>query len=166
MKTLIICRHAKADYPPLVEDFDRPLKEKGEKDAKKQGQRLAADGFMPDVILSSPANRAISTAKIVAKELGYDKEIQTNKKLYFESVGTLLDIVQALPMEVNTVMIFGHNPTMSDAVRMLLNMYNPFEMPTSGMVCLENDLDDWQFSRRNAAKLRWNLVPRLQRSED
>lgn len=165
MKTLIICRHAKADYPPMVEDFDRPLKEKGEKDAQKQGKRLAEDGFMPDLILSSPANRALTTAKIVAKELGYTKEIETHQKLYFESTGTCIDIIQALPMNLNTVMIFGHNPIQSDVVRMLLNSYNPFEMPTSGMVCLENPFDDWQFTRRNAARLRWTLVPRLQRGE-
>lgn len=165
MKTLIICRHGKADYPPNVDDFDRPLKEKGEKDAKRQGKRLAEEEFMPDLILSSPANRAISTAKIVAEELGYTKKIETNKKIYFESLGIFIDIVQALPMDVDTVMIFGHNPTLSEAVRMMLNMGNPFEMPTSGMVCLENSIDDWQFSRRNAARLRWVLVPRVQRSD-
>ena len=166
MKTLIICRHAKADYPPMVEDFARPLKEKGELDAQKQGKRLAEDGFLPDLILSSPANRAITTANIIAKEIGYRQTIKTDERIYLERAGTLVDIIQDLPSSLNTVMIFGHNPTLSDVVRMLLNMYNPFEMPTCGMVCLENPFDDWQFSRRNAARLRWTLVPRFQRSDN
>lgn len=163
MKTLIICRHAKADYPEDTADFDRPLKEKGILDAEKQGKLLAEHDFLPDLILSSPAKRAIQTARIVAEKIGYTAMIEENLSIYHEGMGNLVSIIKALPEEVNTVMIFGHNPTLSDSVRYLLNMYHPFDMPTSGMVCLENPYNSWDFTRPQAARLRWVLVPRLKR---
>lgn len=164
MKTLIICRHAKADYPENTRDFDRPLKEKGEQDAKKQGMLLAEHGFLPDLIVSSSAKRALQTAQIVAKEIGYDKKIVENDTIYYEGVGALITLIQSLPNEVESVMIFGHNPTLSDTVRYLLNMQHPFDMPTSGMTCLENPYNTWDFSfPPQAARLRWVLVPRLKR---
>ncbi|MFN0204384.1 MAG: SixA phosphatase family protein [Bacteroidia bacterium] len=160
MKTLILCRHAKADYPADTLDFDRPLKERGKKDATQLGKLLESQGFMPDLIVSSPANRALTTAKIVAKEIGYTQEIVENPKIYSASVGELVDIIQALPKTAETVMIFGHNDTMSETVRFLLQMQSFFEMPTCAMACLENSFSDWQFTRRYAARLRWVLVPR------
>lgn len=163
MKTLIICRHAKADYPEGVVDFERPLKERGLKDAEKMGILLASHDFMPDLVVSSPATRALQTAHIVAGQLGYAGEIRLESSIYEEGAGNLLQLIQRLPDNCRQVMLFGHNPTLSDAVRVLLNMLNPYDMPTSAMVCIENPFGSWDFSLPNSGRLRWVLVPRMQR---
>lgn len=159
----MICRHAKADYPPMTDDFDRPLKPRGEKDAKTQGELLAEHGFCPDLIVSSPAKRAIQTARIVAAEVGYDKEIWLEPSIYEENTGKMIEYIQQLPTEVETVMLFGHNPTLSQVAAFLLDMENPFELPTCGMICLENSFNDWKLARKWGARLRWMLIPRLKR---
>lgn len=163
MKTLVLCRHAKSDWPDHVEDFRRPLAPRGLKDAERLGKLLKSHEFLPDLILSSPANRALHTARILREQLGVSKEIVQEQKLYDEGAGTLSAIVQALPAEAQTVMIFGHNPTMEQAVRLLLNMGNPYQMPTGGMVCLETNANDWQYAITQGFSLRWALCPRLQR---
>jgi phosphohistidine phosphatase len=163
MKTLLICRHAKADYPPHTPDFDRPLKEKGREDALSQAQSLAEQGFCPDLIISSPALRAQQTAEIMADTLQYTKKIQWERRIYEGGVREGLEIVAKIPPAVNSVMLFGHNPILSDMVRTMLNMYNPYEMPTCAMVCVENFLHTWDFSVPQAARLRWVIVPRLKR---
>ncbi len=162
MKTIVLCRHAKADYPDGVRDFDRPLKEKGIKDAHEMGKLLAEKSFLPDLILSSPALRAISTAEIIAKAIGYPlSAISLNPCIYEEQVGDLIEMIEEISPEIKTVMIFGHNPTLSAGVNALLSMYHPFEMPTSGMVCIESPFNSWDFTHPQSGRLRWMLVPRL-----
>ncbi|MBX7241147.1 MAG: histidine phosphatase family protein [Bacteroidia bacterium] len=166
MKTLVICRHAKADYPSDTADFDRPLKEKGIKDAEYMGELLSDHNFSPDLIISSPALRAFSTAKIVAEAVKYPiKDIQTHPDIYHEGPGSLLDMIEDIPKEVQSVMIFGHNPTLSDFVRAILKMYHPFDMPTSAMVCIENPFNNWDFSMPQSGRLRWMIIPRLKRKD-
>ncbi|MEM6262013.1 MAG: histidine phosphatase family protein [Bacteroidota bacterium] len=163
MKTLVLCRHAKSDWPEGIRDFDRPLKNRGEKDAARLGKLLYSHGFMPDLMVSSPANRAISTASIVQAELQFTQQIIQHASIYHEGTGSLLNLIDQLPLESDTVMIFGHNPTMEDTVRSLLRMNSPFQMPTAGMVCLESYSPDWQQFRKHFLHLRWMQIPRLQR---
>ena len=162
MKTLVLCRHAKSDWPLGISDFDRPLKERGIADAERLGDLLLSNGFMPDLIVSSTANRAISTARIIAQKLGYSAEIVQDPSIYSESIGNLSSYVAQLPETVQTVMIFGHNPTMSETVRHLVRLETPFDMPTCGMVCLESLNSSWKMFRI-LGKHRWSLVPRLMR---
>lgn len=165
MKTLILCRHAKADYPNGVNEIDRPLKDKGIKDANKQGELLKNQDFMPDLIISSPAERAFTTAEIIAEQIGYEKEIRIESAIYHKGEQELIELIQSLPQELNTVMIFGHNPTMSETVRQLTRMNSYFDMPTCAMVCLENSMNDWGVFGLMGTRLRWMLVPRLSRKD-
>lgn len=170
MKTLVICRHAKSDWPSDVSDIDRPLKERGIQNADFLGGLLADQGFMPDLIISSPANRALSTARLVAKKLGYSRrEIQVEPSVYYEGSGSLLQLVRDLPQKLDTVMIFGHNPTMESVVREILQIGAPVQMPTGAMACVETLSGGWSSLSARHAHLRWMLVPRLDRkagSED
>ena len=167
MKTLVLCRHAKSDWPPGIADIDRPLKDRGIRNADFLGELLGNQEFMPDLIISSPANRALSTARLVAKKLGYSRDrIQIETSVYHEGTDALLQLVRSLPQTVETVMIFGHNPTMEYAVKEILNSEAAFSMPTAAMACLESFGNTWARFHTQNVHLRWFLVPRLQRSDD
>lgn len=166
MKTLVICRHAKSDWPAGVPDIERPLKSRGENDAKYLGNMLGQQGFSPDLVISSPANRARSTAKIICDRLGYKDEIQIERAVYYGGRYELIDLIRQLPDHADKVMIFGHNPTFEDTVRDLLQIGAPFAMPTCAMACIESFSFSWQQLEVRNMSLRWYLVPRLNRSDD
>ena len=165
MKTLVICRHAKSDWSQNLPDIQRPLNARGEKDAPMMGRLLKAYEFQPDLILSSPAVRARTTAEAVASELGLDSSaIRIESGMYHEGPGRVLGLVQDLPNHINTAMIFGHNPTFESVARMLLGSQADLRMPTAGMVCIQSYAASWeQISPRNCS-LQWFLIPRLVKS--
>lgn len=163
MKTLILARHAKSDWPIGVPDIKRPLKDRGERDASFLGDLLAGQSFLPDRIISSPAKRASSTASIIASKLGYEKEIQIEEDVYYQGAEHLVKSVRKFPASWNTAMVFGHNPTMENAVRTLLGQQADFIMPTGSMACIEIYADSWKHLETDSIHLRWFLVPRLKR---
>ncbi len=166
MKTLVLCRHAKSDWPVGVDDIDRPLKNRGVKDAHYLGELLNNQLFIPDLIISSPAKRAHGTANIVASQVGYpENKIAIEGTIYHEGAGSLISYIRDLVPSLNTVMIFGHNPTMENAVRHLLQMGAAFSMPTCGMVCLESYVNEWEKVDPRNMYLRWVLIPRLKRKD-
>ena len=134
MKTLYLIRHAKSSWKlSNLSDFDRPLKKRGISDAPLMGSVLKQKGVKPDLMVSSPANRAISTAKLVAKELGYPQmEIEQNKGIYHAYITDLLKIVQSIDDKHNTVCLFGHNPGFTDLANFLTGT-TIFNVPTSGV---------------------------------
>ncbi len=95
-KTLTIVRHAKSSWDdPVLADFDRPLNPRGLRDAPLMGARLAATGIRPDGLISSPANRALATAKIIAAALDLDTRIIVpDERLYLASAGTIMQVVR------------------------------------------------------------------------
>jgi phosphohistidine phosphatase len=164
MKTLILCRHAKSDWPTSTPDISRPLKPRGEEDAKYLGGILEAQALMPDRILTSPAVRALRTAEIVARKLRYKGEIDIQPAIYHKDEDGLFELIRHLPPSLETVMIFGHNPTMENAVRYLLQCQSAFTMPTCGMACFETYADDWSGLNFKNSTMRWYLIPRLRRT--
>ena len=121
MKTLVLVRHAKASRDdPSLPDRDRPLEERGKKDAAKMGKRLAKHEMKPDLIVTSPALRALTTAEIIAAEIGYERgQIVADDSLYDSSATGLLDVIRALDKKLDCVMLFGHNPEFADLARQL-----------------------------------------------
>lgn len=138
MKRLTIIRHAKSSWDdPNQRDFDRPLNSRGLQAAPLMGRELKARGFAPDLIVSSPAIRALSTAKIIAELLGYSEaRIETDRAIYEATVPELLAVVRALPPAHNHVMLFGHNPGFQELAIHLTNKPLP-KMPTCGVVDLD-----------------------------
>lgn len=163
MKTLILARHAKSDWPAGVPDIKRPLKKRGENDAAFLGKLLASQSFYPDMIISSPAQRAFSTAEIVARTLGFTAGIQVEEDVYYQGASHLIQSIQKFPSTWNTAMVFGHNPTMEMAVQTLLGQEAEFIMPTGSMACIEIASDSWKHLETDHVHLRWFLVPRLKR---
>ena len=121
MKRLFLIRHAKSSWDDAaLADQERPLNERGKRDAPKIGERLARREVKPDLILSSPAVRALTTAKIIAGKLDYKrKHIGVDERLYAASADELLEIIHALDDRLQCVMIVGHNPELSELAQRL-----------------------------------------------
>jgi phosphohistidine phosphatase len=144
MKILYLVRHAKSSWAdPGQPDFDRPLNERGKKDAPQMGKRLNKKKILPDLLLSSPARRALATCKKIARELGYDEaRIQTNRRLYHADSETLLDVIQQLNDSVKEAMLFGHNPGLTDFVNKVMHA-NLANLPTCGVVAARFITQNW-----------------------
>ncbi|MCB2203960.1 histidine phosphatase family protein [bacterium] len=144
MKTLFIVRHAKSSWKQeFLTDFERPLNKRGHRDAPVMAAVLKERGVKPDYIRCSPANRALTTARLLAEGLGYDLDhIETDEHMYGAGDRQLKTIVQQLPDSAETAMIVGHNPGMM----MLANRLAGFEednLPTCGIVCVRFEAETW-----------------------
>ncbi|GAA2409141.1 histidine phosphatase family protein [Streptomyces glaucosporus] len=111
-RRIVILRHAKADWPPQVADHDRPLAERGRKDAPEAGRWLAASGIVPELTLCSTASRTRETWKLVAHELPKRPRTVYEERLYEAVLGQLIEVVNEAPDDVRDLMLVGHNPGM------------------------------------------------------
>ena len=164
MKTLTIVRHAKSSWNnPGLSDHERPLNQRGERDAPDMGKRLKAHGIRPSLIVSSPANRAWTTARIIATEIGYPIEfLQREKGLYHASVDQILDVIASQDEGFNNLMIVGHNPGLTDFANFLSpGLTN--NLPTAGVVTVEIDRDDWILYGRPETRLLVHDYPKKNR---
>jgi phosphohistidine phosphatase len=143
MKTLFLVRHAKSSKDdPTLSDKERPLNDRGRRDAPKMGERLAKRDAEPDLILSSPAVRALTTAQIFAEKLDYKaKNIVVDDRLYATTADDLLEVIHELDDRHKRVMLFGHNPEMSDLARRLSDKIG--DMPTCAVAEFEFDTKSW-----------------------
>ena len=155
MKRLLIVRHAKAEKAaPRGGDFDRPLAPRGETDAVEMGRRLARDKTHPDAIITSPAARALATARHIARELDFPwDEIRTVKSIYLADGGTLLEVVRKLDDRAEIALIVGHNPGVSELARSLVRDFAQ-ELPTGAVVAIDLPADTWPGVRRGNGTLR------------
>lgn len=154
MKTLTLVRHAKSSWKDdSLADRDRPLNKRGKRDAPEMGRRIAAAGIRPSLIVSSPAVRAWTTAKIVADEIGYPREfLQRDNGLYLASVNGILDVIVAQDPGFNSLLLVGHNPGFTDFANYLVpGLTN--NIPTAGVVSVELDTDDWSLYDKPAIEL-------------
>ncbi len=110
-KTLMLMRHAKAaSDSPTGDDHTRPLNERGRKAAKSMGQHIKKIGIIPQIIISSDAQRTSETLQYIKQELGQDVITNHNPALYLATAGDILHIVNQLPEQYSHVMLIGHNP--------------------------------------------------------
>ncbi len=143
MKTLLILRHAKSSWDdPTQSDHDRPLNERGKKDAKRIGLLLLEHGLVPDRMISSTAKRARKTAGKVAKACGYAGEVEQTKRLYLASPPEIIEILRQVGDECSTVLVVAHNPGLEELVRQLTGQPEP--MPTAALAQVAIDIDRWQ----------------------
>ncbi len=154
MKTLTIVRHAKSSWSDTgLSDRERPLNKRGERDAPAMGNRIADAGIRPSLIVSSPATRAWTTARVVAEQLSYPAEfLQGENELYLASLNDLLDVVVAQDDGFNSLMIVGHNPGLTDFVNFLSPGLTS-NLPTAGVVSVNIDQDDWKLYEQPQTEL-------------
>lgn len=145
MKTIYLVRHGKAEGRNIeMDDYDRPLAERGVNDSKTVSSRLAEYGIRPPVIVSSPAPRAIDTAKIFAKQFRYPvKKIRTRISLYEQGETAIAEIMSGLDNVYDSVMVVGHNPLIEECARFLTGILKD-AVPTCGVVGVECDADRWK----------------------
>lgn len=144
MKTLILIRHAKSSWDNVtLSDFDRPLNERGLRDAPRMGKRLKEKNLAPDLVITSPANRALTTCTIISEMIGFPSErIQTDRAIYHASEEQLLYIVKNLPDFADQVMVYGHNPGFTDFINRLTKSHID-NIPTCGIVACQINVDRW-----------------------
>lgn len=145
-------RHAKSSWDfEELSDHDRPLNNRGRKDAPLMGRELMAREVTVDLILSSPAVRALTTATLVAKELEYDPEkIAVEEDIYKSNKHELLTVIKNIPNQFDKVLLVGHNNTQTELANMLSPELVP-TMPTAAVVCLTFNCDTWaEIERKNA----------------
>lgn len=152
MKTLYLMRHAKSSWSfDDLTDKERPLNDRGRDDAPMMGQALAKRNIQLDLLLSSPAVRALSTAALVAHELNYPADkVAVEEHIYEATVPDLLAVVRHCPDEADSVLLVGHNPTITDFANVLSPSTIP-DMPTAAIVCLKFACARWaEIDRANA----------------
>ncbi|MEN8130184.1 MAG: histidine phosphatase family protein [Pseudomonadota bacterium] len=145
MKTLTIVRHAKSSWKyPELDDFDRPLNNRGKTDAPLTGRRLKELEISPDLIITSSANRALTTAKVIAKMIGYPKKkLVADKQVYMADSEDVLTVLRQVNDANKDVFIIGHNPTLTDLANELTGEYIG-NVPTCGVVRMTLDIDSWR----------------------
>src|SRR5918993_4851169 len=147
MKTLLLARHAKSSWEQSgVSDHDRPLNHRGRRDAPDMGRRLAERGIVPDVIVTSTALRARTTAGLFAEALRYDAErIVTDERLYGASVDEVLGVIRELGDEVSCAMVIGHNPETESLAHRFAHEIR--DLPTCAVAEFTFDVDSWRGPR-------------------
>lgn len=151
MKTLYLVRHAKSSWKyDGLQDMDRPLKGRGIRDAYSTSEWLAEQGCEPDHLVSSPATRALHTAIIFSKNLEFSiNEIRIDDKIYHAGSKDLMHILRGLDDKYESVMVFGHNPTITDFVNKCID-HRIDNIPTTGVACLRFDAEKWEDLDRKA----------------
>lgn len=154
MKMLYLVRHAKSDWSNLfLRDFDRPLNARGEYSAPLMGEYLSKQGIKPDLILSSPALRAKTTAITLAEKLSYPIEsISYLPSLYESDVNTILAIIRTISENIETLFIVAHNPEVTECINFITNAEID-NVPTCGVAAIRLNENSWDRVGSNSAEL-------------
>jgi phosphohistidine phosphatase len=144
MKQLLLVRHGKAESPSAaIKDTDRALTRTGHQDAPEMANRFVEKGVIPEYLISSTANRALTTAKYFAKVWNIEQEkLRTEASIYEASIPALLKAVNLLDNQYERIALFGHNPGFTEFANYLSNA-DIYNIPPAGLVWIEFPFDDW-----------------------
>jgi phosphohistidine phosphatase len=161
MKTLFLVRHGKSSWSHTdMADVDRPLLVKGENKSKTVAEKLIRKGVDVDLIICSHALRAHETAKIIAAVLKYpESKIRIEKGIYTADADALYHPLFDLPDDIDSVMLVGHNPSMTYFANKLLkeNMDN---VPTSGLIAVSLNIKTWHDVLKAKGKELFKIFPK------
>ncbi|MDB1088410.1 histidine phosphatase family protein [Streptomyces sp. ACA25] len=158
-RRIVLLRHAKADWPQ-VSDHERPLAERGRKDAPAAGQWLATAGVVPDLALCSTATRTRETWKLAVPELPQRPRTVYDERLYDATAGELIAVINEVDDEVTDLLLVGHNPGMHALAEALagaaepdaLARMNRSSFPTAAMAVLSHT-GSWKTVELGTARL-------------
>jgi phosphohistidine phosphatase len=144
MKTLLVLRHAKSSWTdPALDDRERPLNARGQRDAPRMGALMREQRLAPDLVITSDAMRARDTAEAVAAAARYAGEILADGRLYNASLDGILEVLRTVPKpDTGTVMIVGHNPALEELVVRLTG--EPRDLPTAALAQIVLSIDEWR----------------------
>jgi len=159
MKTVLLLRHGKSKRGPEYDtDFERPLAKRGKRDAEQVGAFLVEQDLVPELILSSPAERARDTAERCASAAGCPDVVRFERSLYFGGEEAYLSLLWELEDTVSQVMLVGHNPDLEIAVEELAHRY--VRMPTAALARIDADAETWEELFKVPRRLVWVQYPR------
>lgn len=162
MKTIYLVRHAKSDWDdPSIRDFDRPLNKRGKNNAPAMGKLLKQQGIIPELVITSTAMRAKTTAELITAEIGIkpDKMVY-EKELYLASAQEIFLLIKETPPEYNSVMIVAHNPGITELLNRLTGGNNfVTNIPTCGVAELQFE-GEWNKLASGKCLLEKFLVPK------
>jgi phosphohistidine phosphatase len=155
MKSILLIRHAKSSWDDMsMPDIDRPLNDRGKRDAPVMAERLLDRKVDIDAFISSPAKRARKTAEIFSKAFGQEKkEVELKEELYEAGEKDFASVVASLPNDQNVVAIFSHNPGITEYANTLTSTRID-NIPTSGIFAVKAETNDWK-TFASAAKQMW-----------
>ncbi|PWW82535.1 phosphohistidine phosphatase [Prosthecochloris marina] len=161
MKTLYLVRHAKSSWDNAnLADFDRPLNKRGQKAAPFMAKLMSENNVQVDRIISSQANRALTTAETFCEVLGYPPEkIEQRIEIYEGGINQMLQIVREIPDSCSSAMLFGHNPTMTSFANFISGEHLE-NIVTCGVVRIDLKTDFWQQTLMDSGKLVWYEYPK------
>jgi len=148
VKALLVFRHAKSSRSDdTLDDHDRPLNKRGNRTAPLMGKWIAKQNAVPELILSSTAKRAKSTAKKAAKAMGYKGEIRYDKSLYLAQPSAYLKALQSYATSQTRVMLVGHNPGLEELLQAMTGKAQA--LPTAALAEIRLDIESWQDLQSN-----------------
>ena len=154
-------RHAKSDWgSPGGSDHERVLAAKGVKAARRMGRFLRDSGIVPDLVVSSTAARARTTAELAAESGEWGCPIETTPDLYASEPQRVLDVVADTDATVDRLLIAGHEPTSSALIAWLIGG-GSIHMPTAAIACLDLENGDWSDLGPGTCELRWLITPKM-----
>ena len=161
MKTLILVRHAKSSWTdPTLSDHNRPLNERGRRDAPFMGKILAERGIRPDAIFSSSAVRALETAKCFARAFGREPDsIAVRPEIYHADSESMLELIAGLDDAFGTVLVFGHNPTFTELANLFTDRHLD-NLPTCGIFAVGFAVDHWSEVKPRTGTFLFQEFPR------
>jgi phosphohistidine phosphatase len=167
MKQLLLMRHAKSDWSSGVkEDIDRPLNRRGRNDTPIIGEELLRRNAVPDLILSSPAVRAMQTADLLSKSCGFSGEVQWINEFYNGDMEQILQHVKKIPENVGRLMIIGHNPVFELlASNLISNKEADVILPTASVISITVSISLWNDLELHNNKLDWIITPKQLKKE-
>ena len=161
MKELILIRHAKSSWSnPLLDDFERPLNKRGEKNAPFMAKVLKQKGLTPDLIISSPSIRTKQTLDYFIQEFDYKGEIIFEESIYEAPFENLLKVIKNIDDKYKTIFLFGHNPGLNDLVDFLIGNFEE-NIPTSGVLQLNFDIKKWENLKEKIGILEFFIYPKI-----
>ena len=161
MRTLYITRHAKSSWDdPRADDFHRPLNDRGQRDAPFMAQVFRSRNEPVDLLMSSTAVRALTTAHLFAMALGMERSaVQEDRMMYLAELPALIKRVDQLPDSAKRVMLFGHNPGLSELVEFLGDA-DLGEIPTCATVRIDLPINSWREASRGLGSVVWSDFPK------
>lgn len=161
MPVLMLMRHGKSSWDlPYVADHERPLAQRGVKAAAKVGRFLSSAGFQPDLLLTSTAVRARTTASLAADAGGWGCDIVRIPEFYGSGVNAVLEVVRDIEGTPQRLLIVGHNPTWADLASRLIGG-GDLRFPTAAVACVRFNEGAWSRVGSSRGELLWFIVPRL-----
>jgi phosphohistidine phosphatase len=159
MKRLLLLRHAKSSWgDPALADFERPLNERGLRAAPLVGRFMREQKLRPDLVLSSPAERARETARLVAEAAGLAAPLRFDERIYEATAARLLEVVSQAEEGAQELLLVGHNPGLEDLLALLTGEAR--RMPTAALARILLNVEKWSKVREGSGRLEWHVKPK------